>query len=158
MTVVKPTPTSPTPAFKATNWSQAELIEQKKANVTNNNIDWLFNNTPRAVYTLPGGSRDLRRAEGVKIASGRVIIAAPTENNASGEVRFGNFFSTGCEPNVTTGIIASFPGIVCSLSGIGGGIPDQRGIVVKVAIADWMRATRPSFGETIYVSFNAMGY
>lgn len=165
MTVVKPKPNLPSSgsskgplAFKATNWSQNELITQPKANVINDNMEWIFRNTPRAIYTLPGGGRDLRRVEGVKIASGRVIIASPTTASASGEVRFGNFFATGCEPNVTTAVISSFPGIACSVSGIGQTLPDQRGITVKVEINSWLRTTKPSFGETIYVSFNAMGY
>lgn len=158
MTVVKPGPGTPVTTFKATNWSQNEMITQSKANVSNNNIDWLFRNTPRAKYSLPGNGRDLQRNEGIKIAGGRIIIAEPTKSDAEGEVRFGNFFSNGCEPIVTTGVISTFPGIACAISGIGGGIPDQRGIKVKVKISDWLKTTRPTFGETFYIAFNAMGF
>lgn len=141
--------------FKATNWSQSELITQQKANVSNNNIDWLFRNTPRAMYTMPGNTR---RAEGLKITSGKIIIAAPNDASAMGEVAFGSFFSTGCEPHVTTGVLASFPAIACAVGGIGQGFPDHRGIRVKIQIADWYKTVRPTFGETVYVSFIAMGY
>lgn len=141
--------------FNAVNWTPNELVGQRKMNTMTNNAEWLYANTPRAIYTLPGG---LRRVEGTKLASGRVIITKRNKDSATVEVRFGNYFTARCEPNITTGIIAaSQPQVFDSIRGIGRLIPDNRGFQVTVNIAA-QNARRDKITRSFYVAWQAMGY
>lgn len=141
--------------FKAINWTPTEMIGERKMDAMTDNAEWLFKNTPRAVYTLPGG---LRRAEGIKLASGRVIITKRNTDKATVEVRFGNYFSTRCEPNITTGVVSGGQTqIFCIVHGIGRLIPDARGFQVGVNIAA-QNEKKDKILESFYVSWNAMGY
>lgn len=143
-------------SFKAINWVPNEVIGERKFDQMTDNAEWLYNNTPRAVYTLPGG---LRRAEGVKIASGRVIIAKQVKrDSATTTVRFGNFFTVRCEPIITTGIVAEHQTrIFCVINGIGRLQPDHRGFNVGVNIAA-ERAKNDKISRSFYITWQAMGY
>ena len=141
--------------FRAINWTPTEQIGERKMDQMTDNAEWLYRNTPRAIYTLPGG---LRRAEGVKLASGRVIITKRNSDTAAVEVRFGNFFSSRCEPNITTGIVS--PGqtrVFCIINGIGRLIPDSRGFQVGINIAA-NNNKADKILKSMYVSWQAMGY
>ena len=140
--------------FKAVNWTPNEYIGEAKMDQMTNNAEWLLANTPRAVYTLPGG---LRRAEGIKLASGRAIISKSNSDSATVEVRFGNFFSTRCEPNVTTGIVSQQKNVFCSIQGLGKNTPDARGFQIQVNI-DANSDKKDKITNTMYVFFSAMGY
>lgn len=119
------------------------------------NTEWLYKNSPRSIYTLPGG---LRRVEGIKIASGRAIITKRKSDAAVVEVRFGNYFSTYCEPNITTGIVsATQPRIFCTIQGVGRLIPDHRGFQVAVNVAA-NNKKKDKITRTMYVGWQAMGY
>lgn len=143
-------------AFKAVNWTPNEMIGDAKADQISANAQYLFENTPRAVYTLPGG---LRRVEGVKIASGRVIIGRRRKSDsATATVRFGNYFSTRCEPIITNGIVSEHQTrIFCTISGIGRLQPDARGFRVGVNIAA-DRKKNDRIARSFYVTWSAMGY
>lgn len=141
--------------FKALNWTPNEQVGERKMDTLADNTEWLYDNTPRSIYTLPGG---IRRVEGVKIASGRVVIAKRNSDSAAAEVRFGNFFSTRCEPNITTGVVSSGQSrIFCTFSGIGKLIPDHRGFRVVVNVAA-LAKKNDKIARTMYVSWQAMGY
>ena len=143
-------------SFKAINWTPNEKLAQTKTDQMADNQDWLYNNTPRAIYTLPGG---IRRVEGVKIASGRVIVAKRTKTDtAYVGVRFGNFFTTSCQPIVTTGIVSDFQTrIFCTIHGIGVLHPDYRGFNVGVNIAAQIKKN-DNIAKSFYVTWQAMGY
>lgn len=142
-------------SFKAINWTPNEMVGERKMDTLADNTEWLYRNTPRAIYTLPGG---LRRVEGVKIASGRVIITKRNRDSATVEVRFGNYFSTRCEPNITTGVVsAAQPRIFCVVNGIGRLIPDHRGFQVGVNVAAGQKKN-DKITRTMYVGWQAMGY
>lgn len=142
-------------SFKAINWTPSEQIGERKMDTMTDNAEWLYNNTPRSIYTLPGG---LRRVEGVKIASGRVIITKRNRDTASVEVRFGNYFSSRCEPNITTGIVsAGQTKIFCVTNGIGRLLPDARGFQVGVNIAADNKKN-DKIARSFYVAWQAMGY
>ncbi len=145
-----------TTIFRAVNWTPNEQIGESKMDLMADNSEWLFRNTPRAIYTLPGG---IRRVEGVRIASGRVIIPKNDQkDSATAEVRFGNFFSARCEPNVTTGLISRIqPRIFCTVRGIGKVVPDARGFEVQVNV-DALQKKNDKIAATLYVGFIAMGY
>lgn len=142
--------------FKAVNWTPNEKVGEAKMGQMSDNATYLYENTPRAVYTLPGG---LTRQEGVKLVSGRVLIAKKMDSDStSARVRFGNFFSTRCEPLITTGIIAEHQvRIFCVINGIGQLHPDHRGFNVQINIA----ANKPKHDKvkkSFYVAWQAMGY
>jgi hypothetical protein len=142
-------------SFKAVNWTPNEMIGERKTDQMAENVDWLYRNTPRAIYTLPGG---LVRNEGVKIAAGRVIIGKKNKDTSSATVRFGNFFAARCEPIVTTGIVSDDqPRIFATISGIGQLQPDNRGFTVGVNIAAEKKAN-DQINRSFYVTWQAMGY
>jgi hypothetical protein len=142
--------------FKAVNWTPSELLAETKTDQMADNADYLFLNTPRAVYTLPGG---LRRAQGVKIASGRVLIAKRLKSDsATATVRFGNFFSARCAPIITTGIVSEGQSrIFCIINGIGQLQPDNTGFQVGVNIAAESKK-KDKIAHSFYVAWVAMGY
>lgn len=141
--------------FSAINWTPNEQIGERKMDQMTDNAEWLYKFSPRAIYTLPGG---LRRTEGVKIASGRVLITKRNSDSASAEVRFGNFFSSGCEPNITTGVVSVGQAkIFCVTNGIGTLLPDSRGFQVGVNIAADVKK-RDKIMNSFYVTWSAMGY
>jgi len=143
--------------YRAVNWSPNEVIGEDKMDQMSANMNWLRDNTPRAVYTLPSG---LRRVEGVRIASGRVMIAARKSDDGSATVQFNNFFSARCQPNITTGIVAAgIPNrVFCFINGIGDVLaPDERGFQVWVNIASESKKT-DRINKSFYVHWQAMGY
>lgn len=143
-------------SFKAVNWTPNELLAEAKTDQMSDNADYLFANTPRAIYTLPGG---LRRAQGVKIASGRVLIAKDMKSDSGAvTVRFGNFFTANCDPIITTGIVATGQRkIFCVINGIGQLQPDNTGFQVGVNIASENKK-KDNISHSFYVTWQAMGY
>ena len=121
----------------------------------NANTEWLFRNTPRAHYSLPSG---IRKDTGVKIASGLIMFPPKKSDNDTGSVRFGGFFSAGCEPVITTGIYSNGQRkIFCVISGLGSLKPDHRGFQAMINIAASLDKN-DKITNTIYVSWQAMGY
>lgn len=143
-------------SFKAVNWTPNELLAEAKTDQLGDNGEWLYVNTPRAIYTLPGG---LRRVDGVRIASGRVFIAKKDKSDSdTATVRFGNFFTARCDPIITTGIVSEHQRkIFCVVSGIGQLQPDNRGFQVGVNIAAESKK-KDVIAHSFYVSWQAMGY
>ena len=121
-----------------------------------NNVQWLFENTPRAMYTLPSG---LRRVEGVRMSAGRVLIPRRTKSDtASATVRFGNFFSSSCEPIITTGIVTTHQRkIFVIINGIGRLNPDHTGFQVEVEVAAEGKK-KDKIANSFYVTWQALGY
>ncbi len=142
-------------SFKAINWTPSEAIGEAKMDAMTHNAEWLYLNTPRGIYTTSGG---LRRVEGVRIACGRVLVAKRKSDSATVQVRFGNFFSTRCDPIVTTGVVSDAQTqIFCVVSGIGQLLPDSRGFNAGVNVAAEAEAN-DKISESFYVTWQAMGY
>lgn len=143
-------------SFKAVNWSANELLGHSKTDQMSNNAEWLYNHTPRAIYTLPSG---VRRTQGVRIVSGRAVIPAQKSDTAGANVRFGNFFSARCEPIITTGVVAKGQAhIFCVINGLGDRLqPDHTGFHLVVNVAAEKKAN-DKIARTMYVSYTAMGY
>ena len=140
--------------FKAINWSPNELIGENKMDTLVSNAEFLFYNTPRALYTAD----TLRRVEGVKIASGRGVITARPEDTAGLTISFGNFFSSGCQPIITTGISANNEvAIFAVVNGISTELPDNTGFQVEVNVATTI-AANDRFVQSVYINWMAMGY
>jgi hypothetical protein len=141
--------------YKAVNWTPGESIGERKSDQMAENVDYIYRNTPRTIYTLPSG---LTRSEGIKIAAGRVIIAKKPKDSADATVRFGNFFSNLCQPLITTGIVSkNQTKIFATISGIGQLQPDNRGFNVAVNIAA-DKKKKDKILESFYVTWQAVGY
>lgn len=142
-------------SFKAINWTPSEMVGEAKMDAMTDNAEWLYRNTPRAIYTTSGG---LRRVEGTRIVAGRVLVAKRAADSATVQVRFGNFFSTRCDPIVTTGVVSDAQTqIFCVISGIGQLLPDSRGFNVGVNVAAEVEKN-DKISESFYVTWHAMGY
>ncbi len=140
--------------FKAVNWAPNELVGEVKMDTLAGNATWLYNNTPRAIYTLPSG---LRRVEGVKIAAGRVLITPKKTDSATAQVRFDGFFSPESEPIITTGVVSTFQyKIHCIINGIGKLQPDHRGFYVGVNVAADVKKY-DKISSSFYVTWQALG-
>lgn len=141
-------------AFQAVSFQPNQLLDENILNQLASNQTWLFENKPSAVYTY----RAIRRQEGVKIISGRALIGATKSNNAHTTVRFGNFFSSGCNPNITNGIVSGNQRkFYVTIDGIGVTYPDNRGFQIHVYLGGNAKK-QEKITNSIYISWQAMGY
>lgn len=141
--------------FKIIQWSPSDIISDDRMDNINSNLNWLNRNTPRALYTLPGGAR---KSEAIKIAAGRVVIPASKSDQGSASVRFGNFFSSGCQPIITTGIVSDFQRrIFVVINGFGELQPDHTGFRVLVNIAAELNKN-DKIASRFFITWQALGY
>lgn len=143
--------------FRAISWEPTELVTEAKMDQLASNQRWLYENSPRALYSLPSGAK---RAEGVKIMAGKAYIAPNTKGDTrTVNVGFANFFSSGCQPIVTTGIISGAQDrIFCVTNGLGSALhPDHRGFQITVNIAAELKKN-DKIKSAFYVAWQAMGY
>jgi hypothetical protein len=121
------------------------------------NIQALHDYTPRARYT----AANIAREEQVKIASGRIIIPKQgKKTEASAHVRFGGFFTAGCQPNISTGVNARAQNnIYCTFRGIPGSglLPDHNGMQIDILIGE-EDGEKKKIAAPFYVHWTAMGY
>lgn len=142
-------------AYRAISWNPNEVLAGSKMDTLTNNMDYLYNYTPRAQYTLPSG---LNRVEGVRLVSGRATIGPQKSDNGAVTVNFANAFSTGCQPIiVATPVTNKFTKIFCTIQGIGQIVPDNRGFVGYVNVASEIKSN-DKITQTIYLTWMAMGY
>lgn len=142
-------------SFRAINWSPNERLSEGKLDTISRNTNWLHKNTPRAVYTLPGG---ITRAEGIRIVSGKALIPKkPKSDSTNVQVRFNNFFSTSCEPLIATGVVAEHQTrIFCVIRGIGRLNPNYTGFNIDINIA--AVKVHDTISRSFYVSYHAVGF
>jgi len=141
--------------FRAVNFQPNELLSEALLDQLASNQTWLFENTPRAVYTYAS----LNRREGVKIISGRALIGATKKNNETTTVRFGNFFSANCNPNITHGIVsAQQRRFFVTIDGIGQMMPDNTGFQIHVYLDAQTVKKHDKISRNIYIPWIAMGY
>lgn len=142
--------------YRAVSWAPLELIGEDKMDQMSSNIDYLRDNSLRGNYVFLNGGK---RAEGLRIAGGKVLIPRnPKSDSASGPVRFGGFFSSGCKPIITTGIVADFNRrIFVAINGYGTLEPDHRGFQVFVNVAAENKKNDKIAGR-MFVHWQALGY
>lgn len=139
--------------YRAIAWMPNEVISDDKVNQMASNVQWLYEYTPRALFTDSG----LTREEGVKIASGKVRFNKRKSDSASEEVRFNSFFSTYCQPNITTGLISSGQRkIWLAVEGLGDELPDHRGFRIGVTMEYGKK--KDKIANRFWVHWQAMGY
>jgi hypothetical protein len=88
--------------YKSVSWADNEPIFTSKLNTMTNNDQWLFENTPRMVYSSYGGAG--KRSSQLKIAAGVLTVGANGQNVQTARQLFGSFFSTACKPVVVTSL------------------------------------------------------
>lgn len=140
--------------FRAVNFQPNELLTEDLLDQLASNQTWLFENTPRAIYTYG----TIRRMEGIKIISGRALIGSTKKNNASTTVRFGNYFSAGSNPNITHGIVSAHQRrFFVTIDGIDQLMPDNRGFQIHVYLDAQTPKKQDKISRNIYIPWIAMG-
>lgn len=129
-------------------------MTETKMDQIGSNLQWLYDNMPRANYN----AFNVNQRTGVKILAGLAVMP-PDRDGATGKtVYFGDVFSVGCRPVVTTGLVTdSARRIHVTLDGIGTVYPDHRGFQVH-AYADAYSTKNNKFTKTWYVAWHAIGY
>lgn len=142
--------------YRAITWAPDELLSEDKMDQLLNNVQWIYENTPRATYSL---SDSVVRAENVRLACGRVTIPAVKSDNSGANVSFPNFFSPGCTPIITTGVVSKGQRhVFCVVNGLGEALqPDYRGFGIWINVAEPDK-TKDLIQATMYLNWMAMGY
>jgi hypothetical protein len=118
------------------------------------NVQWLYEHTPRALYTTPR----LKREEGVRIVCGKVAFQKRNNDQAEETVHFNNFFSRLCQPVVTTGVMSNGQRKIFVVHrGLTQLQPNHQGFRLSVEIAADTKK-RDKIGKQFYVTWMAMGY
>lgn len=140
--------------YTTVSWNDMEITSTDKLNQMTNNDQWLFENTPRAYYNTTG----VARSSGVKILAGIATLAPVATSYTSLQISFGTFFTTGCVPVCTLGLM-TYPRFRMSVSftGIGQVQPDSRGINVRVASTEPI-STNQKIDNTVQINYIAIGW
>lgn len=138
--------------FRPISWAPLELVTEDKLDQIANNAQWLFENDVRGTYSAQG----VRRAEGIKIMGSIVTFPASADGVQTKSIYFNNFFSTGCKPVVTTGVVSFQLRTFIITSGLGVMFPDYRGFDITCLCLD--SANKSRIERTFYVQWIAMGY
>ncbi len=145
----------PATPFKVISWSPDEPIDDYKLDAMNSNDNWLRQVMVRGQYRANGVYRD----EGIRLASGLALITARKASTAAVNVNFGQYFSDGCKPVVTTGIVSRAQRqIFVTVDGPGSQwLPSRDGFQVHVAVIAAKKANK-KISRNFYVAWHAVGY
>jgi hypothetical protein len=139
--------------FRPVSWSPNEPITDAKMDRIGDDLQYLFDHFPRTVYRAHG----VRRAEGLKIMVGTAFIGARKKPYARVEVYFGDNFSHLSKPIVTTGIVSAHQHrIYCTINGLNGLHPDNRGFTAHVVV-DALDKKNRKIARSLYVNWMALG-
>jgi hypothetical protein len=144
----------PTLPYKVISWNPYELITEDKMNQDAYNVHWLYENTPRVIYTSPS----VNRTQGIKIACGRVEFTKKNDDEDERNISFGGFFSNGCHPVVTVSVTS--PGqrkIFAVTSGLNQLHPNENGFKIKIEVAAQANKV-DKIKKAFWVHWIAMGY
>ena len=140
--------------FKVVSWSPRDPITDEKLDNMVNNDNWLRDHQVRGRYSGNGVRFDV----GIRLASGLALITSGKSANKNKSVSFGNYFSEGCKPIVTTGIVSSSQRqIYATIDGPGSKPqPTRDGFQVHVHVNS--NNKRRKITKNFYVSWHALGY
>lgn len=140
--------------YKPTSWGENEPAWASKLNDMTANDQWLFENSPRMLYT----AYSMRRTEGIKIASGILYCLPSPSGIQQHRVEFGPFFSEGCKPVVVTGLMHN--GEVRMTFGVanlnGGPYVDHRGFSLLGGAIHHEKSK--AFTKGFWIPWIAIGY
>jgi len=142
--------------FVATQWQPLDLLDESKMDDMSNGIQFVHDNTPRARFNV--GSQ-YSRAQGIKIASGRKTIPRNMKKDQDTvSVNFGNFFTQGCSPLVTTGVMSPMQtNIFVTFRGLSRLEPDHNGMHIEIEIGEKDKV-KSKIRRTFAVHWMAMGW
>lgn len=140
--------------FKVVSWSPNDVITDEKLGAMVNNDEYLRDNMMRGRYHGNGTTR----LTGLRMASGMALITARKSASATKWVDFGNYFTEGCKPLVTTGIMSSSQRqIFATFDGPGNKWqPTRDGFQVHVYVVSNSKTKKIS--RNFYVTWHALGY
>lgn len=140
--------------FKVVSWAPLDPVDVDKLQAMVSNDAWLRDNQARARYAANGVTRD----EGIKILSGLILIPSGKGNSKTKNVSFGSYFSEGCKPIVTTGIVSGTQRkIFVTVDGPGKVMQPQRdGMQVHVVVNS--TNAKMKITHNFYVSYVAIGF
>lgn len=139
--------------YKAVSWQDNEPLFTSKLNQMANNDQWLYENTPRMLYT----PYNQRRTEGLKIASGILLCNPAPSGIQQHVVYFGSFFSQACTPVVVTGLMHQGEvRMTFGVKGIGQTYVDHRGFELLGGAIH--HGTTKAFTKQFWVPWIAMGF
>lgn len=143
-------------SFSAVSWSPSEIITDEKMQQFSDNVQWVYDNTPRALYTLPNG---LIKPTGVRFIGGMTGFGRdPSNDRAQIYVGFGSAFSVGCVPIITIGINNTFQTKVAHrFSGGAQLLPDHTGFGLYVQVMA-TQASQDFIEQAFFVHWIAMGW
>lgn len=141
--------------YKVVSWSPGEVVTAESLNALAGRDDWLREFKAQGKHT----SRGVSRNTGILLVSGIVGVGKTNSSSRSVAVKFGNFFSTGVQPAVTTSITSSSQGqLFVTVTGPGKTVlPTRDGFDVKVTMSSAYPAAKRKL-NACYVSYIAMGY
>lgn len=139
--------------YKAVSWSDNEPLFTSKLNQMANNDQWLYEHTPRMLYT----AYNQRKADGLKIASGILMCHPAPSGIQQHVVYFGSFFSEACTPVVVTGLMHQGEvRMTFGVKGIGQTYVDHRGFELLGGAIH--HGTAKAFTKIFWVPWIAMGF
>lgn len=144
------------PGYRAIHWEPLDVISDESMNRMSANIQAIHDYTPRALWSEPGN----RHNKSIKIASGRKMIPSQKGSEATAEVNFGFFFSSGVKPNVTIGINAKQQqNLYCTFSGLPGTglLPNSNGFLIHLQVAK-EDGEKKKIARNVWIHWQAMGY
>jgi hypothetical protein len=136
-------------------WSDNEALDVDKLNAMTNNDQWLFENMPRARFSV-----NPVKNTGVKILGVRGYVAPSSASSGATNVYFGNMFSQGCRPLVVASAVHTNwqRRSHVAVNGLGNlAEPDYTGCKVTVSIDEW-NSKYLKVASGIYVHILAMGW
>ena len=145
----------PATSYSPVSWSPSEIITDERMQQNSDNVQWVFDNTPRALYTNPSG---LKRPNGIRFVGGKALITARPTDTAQVRVQFGNAFSNGCLPIITTGNNNSFQNkVFVRIQGTGELQPNHTGFQIAVEVAATL-VGNDKISNNFFVHWIALGY
>lgn len=141
--------------FNVISWAPNDPITDEKLDAMVSNDGWLRDNMLMGRYRANNVTRDI----GIKIASGVVTFTKGKNLSRETNVNFDGFFSQGCQPIVTTGILSSsHRSVFVTLTGPGTqAFPNRDGFKVQLNVS--VKKNAPNkINRNIYVSWHALGW
>lgn len=138
---------------------QEENISTEKLNKMVSNLEYLHDRQVAGRFVGPGVNSEI----GVRMISGFSYLAPNTKGNSTSiSVSFSGFFSPGCQPAVTTGVIGK-GGQKLLMATVAGPstavpIPDHTGCRLTVTAYIVGAASAKQLYKGGYVSYTAVGY
>lgn len=112
-----------------------EPLTDEKMNQLANNVQWVYENSPRAMYNAHG----VVKSNGVKILAGKTWMPASTSTLSYATVYFGSFFSQGCLPVVVATPTQHYgqTRYETVVRGLGQAFPDNRGCQIGITTDEY---------------------